>query len=340
MNHYENWKHKCPPNSLIDFDHWLFFLNRFFLEHNQQQGSHLIYRSVKIILETKKALTLQTHTSNWIKIGEQITVVIRFQAIFRRAVSVIFYFLRRHFWDTFFIEITTTIWIFSTPKICSFLSTNLIQIEVWVWSVSTFWVSKLNSMNKKVLKKRFNHLEKASEQFVIGKTPGPTVKMVVWKQICWPSDFLSTNWSHYCNYGGSIYFNFYTNELLLMNTLIQLIIWYSGVFLCFFEQFFFLNELFFWRTVRFFVFVFWATLLFFGAKVFVSVFFFFGRFFFRWPVCAIFFLRFCFFFWRYKYFSFKLFGQLHNERVCVKTTAQILRFLRFHTFRKIYTLFT
>ena len=48
-------------------------------------------------LETKKVLTLKTHTSICIKIGEQITVVIRFRANFPRVVSVIFYFLRRHF---------------------------------------------------------------------------------------------------------------------------------------------------------------------------------------------------------------------------------------------------
>ena len=40
---------------------------------------------------------------------------------------------------------------FSTPKFCSFLSTNLIQFEVWVWSVSTFLVSKRTRRQKKSL---------------------------------------------------------------------------------------------------------------------------------------------------------------------------------------------
>ena len=76
-----------------------FFFGHFFLllENLLLLILILVYTQYSIlysqyVLETKKVLTLQTHTSIWIKIGEQITVVIRFQATFPRAVSVIFYF--------------------------------------------------------------------------------------------------------------------------------------------------------------------------------------------------------------------------------------------------------
>ena len=75
------------------------------------------------------------------KIKEQITTKARFEAALSRTVSVIFGFLWRHFCGAFFIEITTTIWIFSIPKLVLKKDQKIRQINVWVLRVSTISVS-------------------------------------------------------------------------------------------------------------------------------------------------------------------------------------------------------